>query len=258
MENDFLLSVEELALAMSLVGRPESGHNLMAAQLGAMKQEEARIRLLTAGHSLMARGWLAMDAQGTMHLADSVARVARVLSRADFSIRYGRAHQNAEFSLAFHFGEGGIFAHRIEQGVVHHIAEVYDRDTVIQGGMDFLEVSQAHPFTCPSVTLPYNLLAEVKDERDVSSILQRLRAATVPQETGVLLAEDLYNARYRGSVLRVEYDENNVPRSDRGLLILRGPERLWLLLPIPGKGEPSVTVQPGTEESFRQQVVALL
>jgi hypothetical protein len=257
-EDDFLLSVEEVALAMSMVGQPEVAHDLMLAQLGTMKQEEARVRLLTAGHSLMAQGWLTMDAQGAMHLADPLARVARVLSRADFSIRYSRSHREADLSLSFHFGERGIFAHRIEQGVLHHVTEVQDTDAVIQDGLVFFEMAQVQPFVCSSDEIPVGLLDEVKDEKDVASILHRLEATDVPEETRMLLAEDLHRAQYRGSILRVEYGEDNVPRSDRGLLVLRGPERLWLLRQLPGKSKPSVTPLPGTERSFRQEVAVLL
>lgn len=256
--NDFLLSVEEVALAMSLVGQPEVAHNLMVSQLGAMKQEEARVRLLTAGHSLIARGWLTMDARGTMHLADSLARIACVLSRADFSIRYSRAHRNADLSLSFHFGEDGIFAHRVEQGVVHHITEVQGTDAVIQGGLEFFDLLQARSFTCPSTRIPNSLLDEIKDERDVSSILRRLEEAGVPEATRTLLAEDLCGAQYRGSILRVEYGEDNAPRSDHGLLVLRGPERVWLLHPLTQERETSVSFLPGTEQAFRQEVTALL
>ena len=87
-KSDFVLSVEEVSLVISIVGRPEVAHGLMAAQLGDMQEEEARARLLAAGHSLMARGWLTMDSQATMRLADPLARIARILSRADFSVRY--------------------------------------------------------------------------------------------------------------------------------------------------------------------------
>ena len=257
-KTDFTLSVEEVALAMSLVGQPEVAHNLMMAQLGEMKQEEARARLLTAGHSLMARGWLTMDAQGAMHLADAMARVTRVLSHADFSIRYSRSHRNADLSLSFHFEEDGIFAHRVEQGVVHHITEVQDADAVTQGVLAFFEMAQVRPFTCPLTEIPDGLLDDIKNEEDVSSILRQLEEAGVPEETRTLLAKDLSGAQYRGSILRVEYGEDNVPRSDRGLLVLRGSDRLWLLRPLIGEGEPSVTLLAGTEQVFRQEVATLL
>lgn len=257
-QNDFLLGVEEVALAMSMVGQPEMAHNLMVVQLGTMSQEEARARLLAAGHSLIARGWLTMDEHGEMHLAAPLARIARVLSRADFSIRYTRSHQNAELALTFHFGEGGIFAHRMEQGVVHHISEIQDADLVIEGGMTFFDVMEAQPFTCPLVEIPYSLLEKIKDEENPSEIGRQLEEHGVPEETRVLLAEDLQKVQYRGSIMRVEYGKDNVPRSDHGLLVLRGPKRLWLFRPIIRGKQPFVTPLPCTEQVFRQEVAALI
>lgn len=256
--SDFCLSVEEVALAVSMAGQPEVAHGLMMAQLGTMPQEEVRARLRAAGHSLLARGWLAMDAQGEMHLADPLTRIARVLSRADFSIRYSRSHRNAELALTFHFGEEGIFAHRLEQGVVHHIVEVQDTDAVIQGGLEFYEVANVHPFNVSSVEVPQDVLDAAKDEGHAGPVLKKLKAAGVPEETRTLLAEDLVGVQYRGAILRVEYGEDNTPRSDRGLLVLRGPERLWLMRALVRDGKPAVILLAGTEEIFRREVAALL
>jgi hypothetical protein len=87
---------------------------------------------------------------------------------------------------------------------------------------------------------------------------RRLEQAGAPQETRKLFIEDLHESRYRGSILRVEYDTNNTPRSDRGLLVLRGIERLWLLRTFQQNDKAFVTVLPGTESIFRQEVSELL
>jgi hypothetical protein len=255
--NDFLLSVEEIALAMSMVDKPDAAHGLMAMQLGDMSQEEARIRLMTAGHSLIARGFLSIDEEAMAHLAAPLARVARVLTGADYSIRCSRSYPEADIYLSFHFGEGGIFAHAVEQGVVHHVVELEGTDDVLEGGLAFFEMGEMTPFSCPSAEIPDSLLTEVKDEEDVTVVGNRLKQAGVAEETQVLLAEDLAKTLYRGSILRVEYDEDNQPISNRGLLVLRGQERLWFLRPSQTEGETMVTVLPGTEEVFRREATTL-
>jgi hypothetical protein len=255
---NFSLSVEEVALVLSMMDRPNEAHNLMITQLGDMDQDEARARLLAAGNSMLARNWLILDQDGTMHLSEDVVPVAYILSDADFSIRYNRSHSNMDVSLSFHFREESIFAHGIEQGVVHHLREVENANDAIQGGESFFKLDQASPFTCSNSEVPYNLLEQIKDEEDFSSILKPLEKFGVPEETRTLLAEDLHEVQYRGSVLRVEYGEDNVPKSDEGLLVLRGPERLWLLRPFDRDGERYVTLLPGTEEVFRQEVSAIL
>ena len=256
--NEFFLSVEEVAMTLSIIGQPKEAHALMVAQLGKIGQEEARVRLLTAGHTLMARGYLSLDLEGRAHLSEPLARVVHVLAQADYTIRYNRSYRDADFSLAFHFDAENIFAHRLEQGVVHHITEVSNVEDVIQGGLGFFGIAEVPPFSCPIAEVSRELLDQIKDDPAHAVIHRRLTHAGVPAETCDLLAEDLSNTQYRGSVMRVEYDENNTPVSDRGLLVLRGPERLWLLRPIVREGEQYVTLLPGTRETFRREVTSLL
>ena len=255
---DLRLSIEEVAFILSAVDQPKMAHDLMVAQLGDMEQEEARVRLLAAGHSLVARGWLDISESGETSLSEKLSRLGHILVHADFSIRYTRFYRPAELTLAFHFYKNDIFAHTMEQGVVHHINQVLNEKYVIQGGLSFFALDQISPFTCPQTEIPYDLLEQIKDEEDFSSILNPLETHGVPEETRTLLAEDLHEVQYRGSILRVEYGEDNIPKSDEGLLVLRGPERLWLLRPFDRDGERYVTLLPGTEETFRQEVSALL
>jgi hypothetical protein len=256
-ETQFYVSIEELAMIMNVAGYPDKAYHLMVSQLGDMSKEEARIRLMTAGHSLLARKYLSIDTNGNTTLMDPVARIAWILSGADLSIRYSRSYRNADFALAFHFGEDQIYAHRVEQGVVHHIAKVDSKDSVIQGGVDFFGFAEIQSFTCPPAKISQQLLEEVKDDPSPVVIERRLASAGVPDETRSLLVEDLSHTQYRGSIMQVQYGEDNVPQADEGLLVLSGPERLWLLRPLFQNDERYVTLLPGTEEVFRQEVSAL-
>lgn len=255
--NKFRLSVEEMALAINLTGQPEVAKTVMESQLGVLSQESARERLLAAGHSLMARNLLEMDVNGDMYLEDSLAYIAQVLSHTDLSLRYHRSYSDADILLTFHFKQGNIFEHRIEKGVVHQITKMEDENSVVQGGLVFFELGKTNSFDCQPIDIPYDVLDNLKSENS-SSILYYLAKVGITEGTRMLLAEDLSEVQYRGSVLRIEYGENNVPQSNEGLLVLRGPERLWLLRPFVREGERYVTLLPGTEEAFRREIVALL
>jgi hypothetical protein len=255
---DLRLSIEEMAFILSAVDQPEMAHDLMVAQLGDMEQEEAQARLFAAGHSLVARGWLTVNESGETKLSEQLSYLGHILVHTDFSIRYTRSYQPVELTLAFHFYEDDIFAHAIEQGVTHHINQMPDKKEVIEEGIAFFALDQVKPFNCPQADVPYDLLEQIKDEENFSSILKSLENFDIPEEARTLLAEDLHEVQYRGSILRVEYKENNKPESDEGLLVLRGPERLWLLRPFIRDDEHYITLIPGTEETFRREVTALL
>jgi hypothetical protein len=87
---EFVLTTEELSLSFSLLGQPEAGRSLMVTQLGEMSEAEARARLMAAGHSLIARGGMALGPEGPV-LNEDLARAVGLLLRADFSVRYSRA-----------------------------------------------------------------------------------------------------------------------------------------------------------------------
>lgn len=253
---EFILSTEELALLLSIIGRPEAGQTLMAAQLGKTTEAEARARLLAASHSLMARGLLALGPEGPI-LESPLAHTIECLSQPNFSIRYSRSTQEAELALIYHFRQNAILEHRLEQGVAHHLAEVPGASAVIQGGLLFFGLPQAQPFTAALIRIPYQTLIDLKDEEDPAVVEESLRKAGVAEEARPLLAEDLAHPRYRGSALQVRYDPQGKPYSEKGFLLLHGPQRLWLIsLEI---REPTAAVlKPATVQAFHQAVTALL
>lgn len=256
-EQEFALSVEELALGFSLLDAAQKAHDLMVAQLGEMTPEEARARLLAASHGLLARGWLSIDEEGKIRLEPSLERMVRALIAPTFSLQYSRAYRDAtKFVLVYHFINGLVLAHWAEGGIVHRIKEVAGKEAAIQGGIDFFNVAEAASFTCSPSEVPYDVMRQIKDEGDPAVVLQRLAEEGVEQATRAMLAEDIKNPVYRGSILRVEYEER--PRSDEGLLVLRGPERLWLFRIVHKGDKPFVIILPGTEEVFRKEVGALL
>ncbi len=259
MEWPIRLSVEELAFLLTQVGHPEMGRSVIVAQLGREPdQPEVRARALAAAHGLMARGWIKFGSDEDLQLAAPLTRVARVLSQADLSISYTLSTREADFTQAYHYGEGGVFEHAIEQGIINRIAEVANTDMVIAGGVGFFELADSHPCTGPAVTIPKVVLDEINDEPDLHAIALRLKEHGVSQETRMLLAEDILNPQARGSVMRVEYGQDAIPWSDHGLLVLRGLARSWLLRPSFSKDGDFVTIMPGTEQTFRREVIALL
>ena len=253
---EFVLTTEELSLAFSLLGQPEAGRSLMVTQLGEMSEAEARARLMAAGHSLIARGGMALGPEGPV-LNEDLARAVGLLLRADFSIRYSRATSDAEFNLAYHFGQNLILEHRLEQGIAHRLNEIPDAATVIKSGLVFFGVPQAEPFQSPAIAIPYSLLNEVKNLGDPAQIDRRLQETGVDGGVRPLLAEDLAHPQYRGSVLRVQSDARGNLFSEEGFLLLHGPRRLWLIT-LSGPERTTATLMPATVQAFHQETAALI
>lgn len=253
---EFTLTVEEMALLFSLIGQPQTGQKLMAAYLGEITEAEARARLLAASHSLMARGLLTLGPEGPL-MDSSLAQTVKGLSRPNFSIRYSRSTQEAEFALAYHFYQDAILEHRLEQGMVHHLVEVPDASVVIKGGLLFFGLPQAQPFTAVPIRMDIRSLLNLKDVEDPAAVEASLRQTGAAEESLPLLAEDLARPRYRGSALRVQYDRQGNPYSENGFLLLHGPQRLWLIS-LSGSTKDTATLIPASVASFQQEMSALL
>ena len=254
---EFLLSVEELALAFSALGQPQMAHDVMLAQLGNMSSDEAHARLKTAGHSLLARGWLTLDTEAQLHLTAELQRAVSALVQPDFSLRYSRSQSQGEWLSAFHFTKGMLMAHRVEQGLLHHLVEIQDPTLAIQQGIEFFELAQAVDFEIPESRLSGQFLLMLKDADPILAA-QHLQTQSLPDQVKRGLLEALQLPRYRGSALRVEYDATRAAHSERGLLILGGSQQTWLFR-FNGPDESSpVDILPGTPEVFAQEIQALL
>jgi hypothetical protein len=248
------LSTEELALVLAQAGQAVSSRQLIASRLGRVPSEaEFEAITLTAAHGLLASNGLALDTDGGMLIDPALQRIAGVFTAAELSLRLSRAEEGGERLATYHVTGAGALEHLVEYGTVHVLRELAHRDAVLDAGVDFFGVADAAPFTAAPFALPLAALSGVASEHNAESFAQRLQQSGVPAASATLLAEDLAGAQYRGSALRVEYDEGQ-PISEQGLLLLRGPRRLWLIR----HGDQKVTLMAGTVEAFRREVAPLL
>jgi hypothetical protein len=253
------LTVEELALVFAQLGQPELGKDVIEMQLGtALSRDQVHARLMSAGNSLMASNLLGIAEDETVVIAEPLLRCARALARADFTVRYSRSTLDSEALLSYHFCEGAVFEHYLERGIVHSVTEFDQPEVVVTRGLEFFQVAQDQIFTTPPVELPGAVLEEIKDATDVAQVIERLAQAGIPESVRPLLAEDIVGVRFRGSVLRVEYNYASMPRADRGLLVLQGPQRMWLLRPFVRGEMQLVSLLAGTAQTFCSEVAALL
>ena len=82
------LSVDELAYTLAQFGRPDIGQGILQSSSGSeLAAEDVMQRMLAAGHSLLARNLLQIDAEANPTLADDLQWLARVLTDASFSLR---------------------------------------------------------------------------------------------------------------------------------------------------------------------------
>jgi hypothetical protein len=253
------LSVNELAFVLLQVGQPEAACQLIQSQSEKpLSEEEFHTRLTSAAHALLARDWVFIAGDGCIRIKAPLQHIVNVLAQADFSIRYSYVtHDNQEF-LTYHFHHNHIIEHLVEGEIIHSLLALRQVDQVFAGGIAFFDVAGSELFNMPPLELSSELVNELIDESDMTIAAQRLRQAGFTEDAGTLVAQDIVEPIYRGSIVRVAYGENGEMLAERSLFLLRGPERLWLLRPSASGDESLTTMVPCTEQVFRESIAALI
>jgi hypothetical protein len=101
-------------------------------------------------------------------------------------------------------------------------------------------------------------LDDLIEIRDAARLTQRLRESGIPEDACTLLVQDVCGYHYRGSALRIEYGQDGVMQAERGLFLLRGQERLWLLRPSELGDGARTMLMSCTQQAFHDGVTALI
>ncbi len=253
----FHLGLEEVVVAIGLVGQPEVAKALLWSNVGEINADEERGRLLAAHHSLLAKGLITLQ-QNEAHPTEDLVQIATMLVEHTFIVRFSRGSGVDERVLAYYFRDNRILSHAIGNGVSHHLVFVNDRDQMVDNGAQFVELIAAHE-DYPEVKVSEATLNKARELAHTApdKLDELLTDAGMPETARLSLSEDLRQPAYRGSLMRVEAKDGQL-RSDRGALLLKGKERLWLMEVQPADGEVMITIRLATQETLRYQIDALI
>lgn len=243
------LSLEELAVSLSLLGKPEVGKGLLISELGQIGPEEERGRLSAATHTLMAKELLSFH-EDQLQPSVSFVNLVTPLVNCDFSFRCSRTRENAsEQVLIFYFRQGHIVRHEIRHSVIHYLTKIDDIDQVVKETDLFFELSGAKPFSTTTGRLTQLQLEEVRHSANASINIAKeyLSQQGISGEFNQLFAEDLHTPEYRGSALRVETSLDNQLISNAGFMLLHGNSgRLWFLEIVIDTDVSYVSISPAS------------
>jgi hypothetical protein len=206
----------------------------------------------------MARGLLEVDASGSVHLDEALARAVRPLAKADFSIRVSCSHGGAELARSYHFVGSGVISQEVDRDIIYTLVEFPSRDAALASCVAFFDTEDAAAFAADPATVPMGSLDEIQKTADPEAVHATLAAAGMPQSVRAMFVPDFQGVVFRGGLLRVDFGQPSGPTSNRGTLILRGPQRLWLMRILPEGDTARLLVMAGSKESLRREILALI
>ncbi len=260
-QSSIRLSLEELSVVIGLIGFPEVAKGLLYGQLGEISEDEEKGRLYAANHTLLAKDILKTQGSQT-RLSEIIVRLVSPLISNEYSIRgsLGGAGR-AEEVLTYYVRGEKLVEHRLILGVVNELTYIKSSEGIAEGYSHFFDIEKCELFDCASFSISSSQLEEAKSkaataEDNAHSFLIK---AGVPDKAGQLLAEDLHQPDYRGSVIRVSSVENQALNSDEGYLLLKGMSgRAWLMDIQIDNDKPILNIEPASQNAISVATQALL
>ncbi len=241
------LSVEEMAYLLGLLGGEQEAGEFLRTILGEVEPKELTGRLLSAAHSLLARGWLVLVDGELRSLDPHVQMAVGGVLQSHYSLRFSKTVSGEEAVVTYFFKEPLITEYRIEQAVVCCLEAIPDWDTVLNRSIEFMQVPEGDQASVLG-TLSADLLQRAREQAETG---RKDDAVELLEQGGLSsfarpLAEDMAGARWRGSVLKFRPSPKNVV-SDQGFLVLQGARQMWL---FEITGQSDLVVLPGNRRNF--------
>jgi hypothetical protein len=247
-------------MALSVAGYPEAAKTILITTFDQLPTDDEGGRLLAAGHSLMARGLLAVDS-GESRLESGFANLLGLIVEPDYMLQLGlrASSEDEEQTLSYFFKSGTTVEQRIEQGVIYNLRTVWNRQTLVDAAIQFFAVEEKdQQYGAGTAEIPVELVDKARDltgqTREVEALFSQ---AGVPPKLARALARDFQAIRGRGMVMLIE-NRSGLLVSDEGFLVMQGMSGTWLFPIVQRSDETYARVLSASTKSLGTEVQRLL
>ncbi len=257
------LGLEELAMAFSLINRPDKSRQLFNSISPRLSNEQMEARLTSASHSLAARGLVTVGPPETAKLSAELEQALLPLVKFDKVIQVSEVTAEESVFRSVHIFRNRLFtSHLIRMGVVHHLeAGDYSllHEYLMNSFPDFgkskltIKIKNNHNLTL-------GLLGKlVKDNESPEQMSQILTEVGLPKSISEPLSVDLARQKMRAAIVVQSVNPEGNSREDKyridsSLFLLSGAQSDWLF-EFPGAGDQIVAV---IRSASRRTLAAIL
>lgn len=233
----FSLGSEEYALVLSLMGKPQDGHIVLANAHPDLPQIDIDALLSSASHSLLARGFCIIPAKGNQPLVEITLKQA-----VDCLLRYQEVfylnvvtgddplqwtlHVSSSQGFCAHLNKANM-VHLLEHGSKSILGQ-YLSET-LGGILGLTEIPVKHFEEEIQLDVLTNLLEIIKGDPIEAELIKQVGWE---KEKVELLLEDITHQVLRGTLLQVKTDDVESPEKyslakKATLFFLKGKQRTW-------------------------------
>ncbi|OQY90413.1 MAG: hypothetical protein B6D38_03730 [Anaerolineae bacterium UTCFX1] len=240
------LGLEELAMALGLINRPEMGRRLLESIYDNLTESQIESRLSSASHSMLARGLASISDKGSPILESGLEQAIFPLARFDYILQISRVRDGKQVGATVHVQKGKSFtSHSIQAGVVHVLEHggykslpSYLNDTFHANKEKEINTVEHKWSITPGV------LGDALRNEKTGVISRILSQAGLPDLDAQNLAEDLAHQTIRGTILRMaadaEADMQKMATMNKQMMMFLGSSKRNWLFEFPATDDASI------------------
>jgi len=203
------LSIEEFSLSLSLCGRSDLGKNLLDSVFGLLEPNILQERLVSASHSMIARGLCSISPTATVLLDEKYQTMLLPILRFTSLIQYVITGPDGIPALMnIHLGKDGTFsAGRVEWGVTQKLwhGSLKDLPEWLAGLLPL----DPKPVSFQPISIN---MAEFTDfqKQETGVTAKYLKEKGISAETAARVAQAITQPQQRGSMLRIPANDAEI------------------------------------------------
>jgi len=267
------LSTEEMALVYSLLSLPASAKTLLFEMYGELPPAIVEEKLVTASHSLIARGMVTLSEKATVILHDKIAEIFTPLILFKNKLQvlyndYGREEDPIVRATDYYLGNKDHFtSHEIDLGVVHHLfhGEISSLAEFVTGSLRLpVQNSEDVQDTLSGKSFPLKMADyPALEEMGQAQALAALKSNGFEPSIAESLSEAICNPVRRGSAILVDVSSETLESKDYsktgpGFFWLIGEKSSWIMSFDDSDEETTSTILPGTAQMAEKLLKKLL
>lgn len=233
----FSLGLEEIALVLSMINRPDLGKRYLLSASPKMTNEQMDARLTSASHSLAARGLASISDKGKAVLEAELEKSLLPLAKFDNMIQLSKTDESGKEFYSIHILHDRVFtSHLIKMGVIHCVeygeysllAEyIADKFGKFGDNRPDRSVQNGHSLTLGKLG---ELMKEYNKSKGATTILNN---AGLDEKLSTQLSFDIAEQCMRGAIVSIDVSSNEktgntIERVEKTLLLLKGQKHNWM------------------------------
>lgn len=260
-EKHFSLSVDEIGLSFSLISQSDVGRSILMNTYGDISRESIEDKLISASHSLLARGAVKISSTGAVVLDESIELALFPLVKYKNLIQVLLTGSNDKVPeiVNVYIGENGTFTSvRINMGVVYELfhSRVDDIPGLIYKLLDLpVPDKKIKDIGDQPVHVKMSGLVELMSGPQADMNIN-LRKLGVVDDWAIEFQSDLKTPKKRGSVVITNVtsdnaEQNNNAETGAGFLYLSGRYQTWVFVFEKADEQSQAQLMIGTELSIK-------